>query len=265
MKTKIFVGLCVALGTSFISVCASDTADQAAARAALEQKLYQLDHPQAQPPPDTNSAVVVVQPGESTTNATDMAATNLVATPVEVAPVVVTPAPEAPAPVAPVVAAPVVTTPVVAPVVITPVPEAPAPVAPVEVTPVVVAPPVTTPVVVAPAPKAPVVATRVAVTPAVTARPVATAPAKAKPAAAPATPKPTPARAATKPPSPPVEVKTTNEIATTTGEIYKNVQVEKTLPDGMIISYRSANGGLGMTKVYFEDLSAEVRQKYEKK
>jgi hypothetical protein len=94
---------------------------------------------------------------------------------------------------------------------------------------------------------------------------VVVTPTKTQPAAAPATPKPTPAPAATKSSSPPVKAKPTNEIATASGAIYKNVYVEKVEPDGIIVSYTPALGGMGMTKIYFDDLSDELRQRYEKK
>jgi hypothetical protein len=90
-------------------------------------------------------------------------------------------------------------------------------------------------------------------------------PAKAQPAATPATAKPTPAPAATESSSPPVKANPANEIATASGAIYKNVYVEKVEPDGIIISYTPTRGGVGMTKVYFDDLSAESRQRYGKK
>jgi hypothetical protein len=78
-------------------------------------------------------------------------------------------------------------------------------------------------------------------------------------------PKPTPAPAATKSSSPPVKAKPTNEIATASGAIYENVYVEKVEPDGIIVSYTPARGGIGMTKVLFDDLPNELRQRYEKK
>jgi hypothetical protein len=86
-----------------------------------------------------------------------------------------------------------------------------------------------------------------------------------QPAVAPATPKPTPASAATKSSSPPVKAKPANEIATLSGAIYKNVYVEKAASDGIIISYTPARGGMGMTKITFDDLPADLRQRYEKK
>jgi len=46
MKTRIVLSLCILLGAGFISVRATDNPAQAAARAALLQKLNELDHPQ---------------------------------------------------------------------------------------------------------------------------------------------------------------------------------------------------------------------------
>ena len=89
-------------------------------------------------------------------------------------------------------------------------------------------------------------------------------PNKTQRAAAPVTPKPTPAPAATKLSSPPVKANPTHDIATISGAIYKNVFVEKVEPDGIIISYTPALGGMGMTKVTFDDLPANLRQQYEK-
>jgi hypothetical protein len=51
MKTRIVLGLCVLLGAGFISVRAADNPAQAAARAALVQKLNKLDHPRTLVPP----------------------------------------------------------------------------------------------------------------------------------------------------------------------------------------------------------------------
>jgi hypothetical protein len=102
------------------------------------------------------------------------------------------------------------------------------------------------------------------VAPAATVQVVA-APTVTQSAAAPATPKPTPASAATKSSSPPAKAKPTNEIATASGAIYENVYVEKVEPDGIIVSYTPALGGMGMTKILFDDLPNELRQRYEKK
>jgi len=62
-----------------------------------------------------------------------------------------------------------------------------------------------------------------------------------------------------------VKAKPTKEIATISGAIYKNVHVEKVEPDGIIVSYTPARGGMGMIKIDFTDLSDELRQRYEKK
>jgi hypothetical protein len=69
---QLILGLCVILGVSSISVRANDNPAQAAARVALEQKMYELDHPQTVPPPVpvTRSEAVVEQPGKSAANAT---------------------------------------------------------------------------------------------------------------------------------------------------------------------------------------------------
>jgi len=43
------------------------------------------------------------------------------------------------------------------------------------------------------------------------------------------------------------------------------VKVEKVDPDGIVVSYTPAQGGMAMTKIYFDVLSDELRQKYQKK
>jgi hypothetical protein len=50
MKTAVILGLCILLGAGFISARAADNPAQAAARAVLLQKLYELDHPQTSVP-----------------------------------------------------------------------------------------------------------------------------------------------------------------------------------------------------------------------
>jgi len=100
------LGLCVVLGVSAISVRAVDNPAQAAARVALEQKMYELDHPQTLPPPVrvTRFEAVVEQPGQSAANAigtvsekavtpqTALAPTTPVAAPATGAPTAVAPA-----------------------------------------------------------------------------------------------------------------------------------------------------------------------------
>ena len=195
LKIRITLGLCVVLGASFNSVRAADNPAQAAARAALEQKLSQSDawEPQSlTTATNTPSKAVVEQPGK--------AATNITGTVSEKA---VTPQ-----------TAPVATTPVVAPTAVVPAAEAPAAVAPVAVAPVAVAPTMSFPMlsflllsllllsllilsllllklrqVKLLLLKHPTVAARAVV-----------APSEIQPAAAAATPKPTPAPATTKRP-----------------------------------------------------------------
>ena len=66
MKIGISLGVCLVLGASLISVRAVDTPAQAAARVALLQKIYELDHAQTPPPVLVASAKTVVkQPRES--------------------------------------------------------------------------------------------------------------------------------------------------------------------------------------------------------
>jgi hypothetical protein len=110
MRIRIFLGLCVILGTSFISVRAADTPAQAAARVALLQKMYELDNAQTPPPPllVAVSKAVVKQPGKSAANVTGKVAekvvtpqTALVPTTPVAAPAVIAPAAVAPAAVAP--------------------------------------------------------------------------------------------------------------------------------------------------------------------
>ncbi|HEV2437667.1 MAG TPA: hypothetical protein VG077_16860, partial [Verrucomicrobiae bacterium] len=102
---------------------------------------------------------------------------------------------------------------------------------------------------------APAAAPPVAAVPVATPGPVSL-PAGTLPAAAPPTPpwpsgSPGPARPA-------------NELVTTTGAIYRNVEVQKVLADAIVISYTPAHGDWAMTRVYFRDLPPEIRQQYEK-
>jgi hypothetical protein len=205
MKIRIALGLCVVLGVSFISVRAADTPAQAAARAALEQKLSQPNAWEPQPlttATNTPSKAVVEQPGKSATNVT-------AAVPEKA----VTPQ-----------TAPVATTPVAAPVAVAPAAVSPAAVAPAAVAPAAATPTMSFPIlsflllsllllslliisllllklrqVKLLLLKHPVVAARTVAAP-VVATPAVAAPSEIQPAAAPATPKPTPAPAATKRP-----------------------------------------------------------------
>lgn len=191
MKTRIILGLWVAVVASWVTVRAHDNPAQAAAREALEQKLRELDNPQIQPAPVTPSWTAGEPNGESATNA-----------PHPIRAKAVTPVPAPPTAVAAPVNAASMSTP---------------------------------------------------------------APIKPPPVAAAERPKPTPVRAATQSSIPPVKLKPTNEIVTIYGTIYKNAQVEKVEADGIIISYWTAGGGMAMSKVYFEDLPYEVRQRFKKK
>jgi hypothetical protein len=65
-------------------------------------------------------------------------------------------------------------------------------------------------------------------------------------------------------PSPSLRARPTNEIVTIYGTVYKNAEVEKVDPDGLIISYWTSGGGMAMCKVYFTDLPEDVRQRYGK-
>jgi hypothetical protein len=320
------------LVASCLCIRAEDTPNQAAARAALEQKFYELDHSATRLRPDTNSAALVAQPAESITNATNAASATAAArtTSAKTIPKVVT-AIEVPATVAPAEAKPastapadaafaqkipaantsaqaaafaameqkmqelnhtkaqpqpgtnsvvtsVATTPVTAaavaaavattttaheasaaatPVTETPTAESPVATSPV-ITPSVVAPVSAAPAVVAPAPKvstAPAPGASTAVVPIATPGPVAV-PARTQPAAAPARPE--------LPSSSPGRMRPTNELVTTTGAIYKNVEVQRVVADGIVISYTPAHSDWAMAKVYFRDLPAEIRRQYEK-
>ncbi len=91
------------------------------------------------------------------------------------------------------------------------------------------------------------------------------APTTTQPAAAPATPNPIPAPAATQSSNPPAQLVPTDQIVTVIGDIYRNAHVEKVEPDGIIISYSPRPGGMAMTKISFEELPKELRQRYEPK
>lgn len=95
---KLLPAVCVvSLYAGIISVRADDTPVQAAARAALEQKLSEQDNSQAQPPPVlvTPSGATVVQPGQTATNGSAAVPTTPV-TP-QTAPAAVAPTPAQPA------------------------------------------------------------------------------------------------------------------------------------------------------------------------
>ena len=97
---RIFLGLCVILGASFISVRAGDTPAQAAARVALLQKMNELDNAQTPPPPVlvASSKAVVKQPGKSAANETGTLAEKAVTSQTTPAPITPVAAPAAVAP-----------------------------------------------------------------------------------------------------------------------------------------------------------------------
>jgi S1-C subfamily serine protease len=53
-----------------------------------------------------------------------------------------------------------------------------------------------------------------------------------------------------------------DEIITRTGDVYKNVTVQKVAPDGLVVAYTPAAGGIGISKIKFQDLSEELQQRY---
>jgi hypothetical protein len=96
---RIFLGLCVILGASFISVRAADTPAQAAARVALLQKMNELDNAQTPPPVlVASSKAVVKQPGKSAANVTGTLAEKAVTSQTTPAPITPVAAPAAVAP-----------------------------------------------------------------------------------------------------------------------------------------------------------------------
>ena len=52
------------------------------------------------------------------------------------------------------------------------------------------------------------------------------------------------------------------QIITREGVAYKGVVVQKMVPDGLVISYSQADGGLGFAKLKFKDLSASLQQQF---
>lgn len=131
MKTKIILGLCLVLGMGSVPVFAFDNPAQAAARAALIQKLNQPDESQARSLPVTNTpaAALVEQPAQSTPSVMEAIVdrTMIPQTASAAATPVTAPATAAAAP----ATAPVVSSPVVAPAAVRPVAVAPATAAPV--------------------------------------------------------------------------------------------------------------------------------------
>lgn len=119
--------------------------------------------------------------------------------------------------------------------------------------------PEATNVIAAPAPKAPP-----ALVPVVAVRPVALPVRPQPPVAAPAISTANVTGVATKTPSPPEKSPSGYDLVTTTGATYRAALVEKVEPDGLVVSYMPAGGGIAITKVLFEDLPDALRRKYEK-
>jgi hypothetical protein len=105
----------------------------------------------------------------------------------------------------------------------------------------------------------------VAVAPAVASRPVVAAPIKTPSVAALVLHKTALVlHAAPLPPRPLAKAKEAPALVTVTGSVYRNAEVQRVMPDGIIISYTPAGGGWAMTKVNFTDLSPEQQQRYER-
>ena len=295
MKPWILAVLCVVSVGGCIPARADDTPYQAAARAALEQKLRELNQPGTTLSPDTNSVTVTAKPAESVTNTTGTVTSNAVA--LRAAPASTAPADgdftakvstnDASAQAAALAAltqkmyelnhekarSPSDTNSVItvgtnlapaneASAAATPVTETPSAEVPMAKSPPMAHPVGASlsaaPAVAAPAPKvstAPAVAASVAVAPPAVPGSVAM-PTVTPVAVAPTTPR--------LPASSPGRARPTNELVTLRGTIYKNVEVERVTTDAIVISYTPVNGGWAMTKVYFRDLPADIRQEYEK-
>jgi hypothetical protein len=73
---------------------------------------------------------------------------------------------------------------------------------------------------------------------------------------------PAPAPTATISSTPPTNVIPANQLVTLTGGTYNNAHVEKVVPDGIYISYTPRGGGIAITKIYNNELSDEMRQRY---
>jgi hypothetical protein len=244
------------------TIPAADASAQAAALAALQQKMSELDQPAARPSPDTNSMATAAKSPESITTTSTVPANAVTspAAPVTEAAAAVNASVQAVALAAVQQKIQELNKPEAQPVTETPAAQAPVAVSPV-IAPTTAATPSASPAVVAPAPEvstAPAAAPEVAVVPAAPAEPVAV-PAETQPAVAPAVSAPM-----ILPYSSPGHARPVNQLVTMSGAIYKDVEVEGVKDDGIVISYTTANGSWAMAKVHFEDLPAEIRQQYGK-
>ena len=245
----------------------ADASAQAAALAAVQQKMTELDQRAAQPPADTNSMAEVTKPVKSAANTTSTVATKVVTS--QTAPAAA-PATEASAAANASAQAAALAAmqqkmnelnqPEAQPVTEMPTAQAPMAISP-GIVPSTAAPVSSAPAVVAPAPE-------VAAAPAAavaTAEPVAV-PTGTQPTAELTTPEPALAIPAPMilPSSSPGQARPVNQLVTMSGTTYKNVEVESVKDDGIIISYTATDGGWGRAKVHFEDLPAEIRQQYGK-
>ena len=111
MKIRIALTLCIILGTNLTSFGATDNPAQAAARAALEKRLYPMTDLQPQPSPATNPPAGISAPssGKSITATTPAAPEKTPAVapaPVPAIPPITTPAVSRPAVVSPVAVVP---------------------------------------------------------------------------------------------------------------------------------------------------------------
>ena len=52
------------------------------------------------------------------------------------------------------------------------------------------------------------------------------------------------------------------QIVTRQGVAYKDVVVQKMLPDGLVIAYSQADSGMGIAKLKFKDLSGGLQQQF---
>jgi hypothetical protein len=57
-------------------------------------------------------------------------------------------------------------------------------------------------------------------------------------------------------------VQSTNAITTTDGVTYKSVGILKAEPDGLVVEHSVQGGGIGVAKLRFENLSADLQQRY---
>jgi hypothetical protein len=245
MNTKILTGLIIVLAASSIAIRAEDNPSQAAARAALAKRLFEFEPPQLRQPPGWDSGAMLATPAKATNanHQIKVVATNIQPPTIPIQPPTIPPAAIKPVP---------------APtnqVVSTAAPVAPIQIknpAPAEIRPTVFTNPVVVTAKPPPTPAAPTNSARL-------------------PAAPNASPTPPPVQPASKralvTPTPtirPLKTQPANDLVTLTGALYKNAHVERVETNGLIISYVPARGGTAMTKVYFEDLSTEVRQQYKK-